>query len=192
MNWGFIGFGRIAVKFMESLRLVKSETPYALASRSNAEQLKSQFSDLKIYDSYEDLLNDIEVDIVYVSTTHNFHKQNVIDALRNGKHVLCEKPMGLTVAEIEEMIAVARGEEKFLMEGLWSRFLPGYQKVREVVESGEIGDITLIRSEFAFTDPSHKNRLYDPNLAGGSNLITMLTFITWHWFMTFLVMPILK
>ncbi len=169
MNWGFIGYGRIAVKFMESLKLVKGEVPYALASRSNAEQLRSQFLELKVYDSYDGLLNDPNVDIVYVNTTHNFHKENVIDALKKGKHVLCEKPMGLNVAEVDEMVAMAKIQGKFLMEGLWTRFLPGYQKVKEVVTSGEIGEVTLIRSEFAFTDVTHKERLYNPALAGGSN-----------------------
>lgn len=169
MNWGFIGYGRIATKFMEGLKLVKSEVPYALASRSNAAQLKDQFPELKIYDSYNSLLDNPEVDIVYVNTTHNFHKDNVIDALKKGKHVLCEKPMGLGFAEIEEMTSVARSENKFLMEALWTRFLPGYQKAKEIITSGEIGDLTLIRSEFAFKDVTHKGRLYNAALAGGSN-----------------------
>ncbi len=169
MNWGFIGYGRIASKFMESLKLVKDEAPYALASRSNAEQLKGQFPDLRVYDNYSSLLSDPEIDIVYVNTTHNFHKDNVIEALKKGKHVLCEKPMGLGVAEIKEMITVSRAENKFLMEGLWTRFLPGYQKAKEVITSGKIGELTLIRSEFAFTDVTHKERLYNPVLAGGSN-----------------------
>jgi len=169
LNWGFIGYGRIAQKFMDALKGVESETPYAIASRSNATELSNQFPDLKMYDSYERLYQDAEVDIVYISTTHNFHRQNVLDALRHGKHVLSEKPLGLTVAEVEEMVAEAKGQKSFLMEGLWSRFLPGYQKAKEIALSGEIGELRLIKSDFAFYDVSHKGRLYDPKLAGGSN-----------------------
>ncbi|NVJ47654.1 MAG: Gfo/Idh/MocA family oxidoreductase, partial [Cytophagia bacterium] len=95
MNWGFIGFGRIARKFLESLLAIEGEVAYAFASRSNAKVLAEEFPDVKIYSSYEELLADPEIDIVYISTTHNFHCQNTIDALRAGKHVVCEKPMGI-------------------------------------------------------------------------------------------------
>ena len=169
MNWGFVGFGRIALKFMESLKHADDETIYAIASRSNAPSIASQYPDVKIYDRYEDLFNDPSVDIVYVNTTHNFHKQNVIDALRGGKHVLCEKPIGLTVAEVNEMITVAKEKRRFLMEGLWSRFLPGYREAMNQIKGGAIGEVKYVRAEFAFSDVSHKERLYDPNLAGGSN-----------------------
>lgn len=170
MNWGFIGFGRIARKFLSSLASVQGETPYAFASRSNAPELEKEFPDVKVYDSYEALLADPDIDIVYISTTHNFHCQNVIDALNAGKHVLCEKPMGISSDEIETMVTVANKSGKFLMEAMWMRFLPAYREAIRRAKSGEIGEIQYITASFGFNSPNLKpdGRLLNPDLAGGA------------------------
>ena len=114
MNWGFIGFGRIARKFLESLQSVEGEIPYAFASRSNAAALREEFPEAQIYESYEALLMDPQVDVVYISTTHNFHYGNTVAALNHGKHVVCEKPMGISYAETKAMTDLAREKKPFL------------------------------------------------------------------------------
>lgn len=171
MNWGFIGFGRIARKFLASLHSVEGEIPYAFASRSNASELQKEFPNVKLYSDYESLLADPKVDIVYISTTHNFHCQNTIDALNAGKHVLCEKPMGISSHEILKMTEVAKKTGKFLMEAMWMRFLPAYQEAMKRVRSGEIGEIRYVTANFGFNSPdklTKEGRLLNPNLAGGA------------------------
>ncbi|OEK07500.1 Gfo/Idh/MocA family protein [Roseivirga misakiensis] len=171
MNWGFIGFGRIARKFLESLASVDGETPYAFASRSNAVALQEEFPEVKIYDSYESLLADDQVDIVYISTTHNFHCENTIAALNAGKHVLCEKPMGISTQEVKLMIDAAKSSGKFLMEAMWMRFLPAYREAISLVKAGEIGKVNYITANFGFRSEdklSKDGRLLNPDLAGGA------------------------
>lgn len=171
MNWGFIGFGRIARKFLESLEAVEGEVPYAFASRSNAQSLSKEFPNIKVYDGYDVLLADKEVDIVYVSTTHNFHCQNVIDALKAGKHVLCEKPIGISSKEVQRMKTVAEETGKFLMEGMWMRFLPSYKTAIEKAKNGAIGELKYMTASFGFRSIDKLNpdgRLLNPDLAGGA------------------------
>lgn len=171
MNWGFIGFGRIARKFLESLNTVEGQTAYAFASRSNAPTLQKEFPEVVIYDSYEALLADPKVDIVYISTTHNFHCQNTIEALHAGKHVLCEKPMGISSSEIERMTNAAKTSGKFLMEAMWMRFLPAYREAIRRAKSGEIGQIKYITASFGFRSIdklTKEGRLLNPDLAGGA------------------------
>lgn len=171
MNWGFIGFGRIARKFLESLEKVEGEIPYAFASRSNADTLKKEFPHVKIYNAYDQLLADPSIDIVYISTTHNFHCQNSIDAMRAGKHVVCEKPMGISSQEIERMTAVAKETGKFLMEAMWMRYLPAYREAIRRAKSGEIGKVRYMTASFGFrsVDKLTKDgRLLNPDLAGGA------------------------
>lgn len=171
MNWGFIGFGRIARKFLESLEAVDGEVPYAFASRSNAEALQQEFPNVKVYNSYEAILKDEHVDVIYISTTHNFHCQNVIEALRAGKHVLCEKPMGISSQEILKMTEVAEETGKFLMEAMWMRFLPAYRAAIEKVKSGAIGEVKYMTASFGFRSVdklTKEGRLLNPDLAGGA------------------------
>lgn len=171
MNWGFIGFGRIARKFLESLESVEGERPFAFASRSNAKALQEEFSSVKIYDTYEGLLTDPEVDIVYISTTHNFHYQNTLDALRAGKHVLCEKPMSISSAQAEEMITEAKKQNKFFMEAMWMRFLPAYRSAIERIQKGDIGEVNYLTASFGFRSEeklTKDGRLLNPDLAGGA------------------------
>lgn len=171
MNWGFIGFGRIARKFLASLEVVEGETPYAFASRSNAKALQEEFPRVKVYDSYDALLADENVDVVYISTTHNFHCQNVIDSLKAGKHVLCEKPMGISSAEILKMAKVAEETGMFLMEAMWMRFLPAYKQAITRIKAGEIGEVKHMTASFGFRSEdklSKDGRLMNPDLAGGA------------------------
>jgi len=171
MKWGFLGFGRIARKFLESLKAVEGEHAYAFASRSNASSLALEFPNVQVYASYDALLADEQVDVIYISTTHNFHCQQVIDSLRAGKHVLCEKPMGISSSEIEQIKAVALESGKFVMEAMWMRFLPSYQQAIAKVKSGAIGEVKYMTASFGFRSEEklHKEgRLLNPALAGGA------------------------
>lgn len=171
MKWGFIGFGRIARNFLESLESVEDEVPYAFASRSSAKQLQTEFPNIKVYDSYEALLADSDIDIVYISTTHNFHCENTIAALKAGKHVVCEKPMGISSEEVNRMVETARSTGKFLMEAMWMRFLPAYREALKRAKSGEIGKVKYATASFGFRsiDKLTKDgRLLNPDLAGGA------------------------
>lgn len=171
MNWGFIGFGRIARKFLESLETLDGELPYAFASRSNANDLKQEFPNVQVYDSYATLLSDPKVDIVYISTTHNFHCQNAISALKAGKHVICEKPMGVSSEEVLAMTEVVKSCGKFLMEAMWMRFLPAYREAITRVKAGEIGAVNYITASFGFRSEdklTKDGRLLNPDLAGGA------------------------
>lgn len=171
MNWGFIGFGRIARKFLESLQSVEGEVPYAFASRSNAAALKEEFPEARIYESYEALLMDPHVDIVYISTTHNFHCGNTLAALNHNKHVVCEKPMGISYAETKVMCDLAREKQLFLLEAMWMRFLPAYREAIERAKSGEIGKVKYMTASFGFRSEDKLTtggRLLNPDLAGGA------------------------
>ncbi|MFT7149042.1 MAG: putative dehydrogenase [Nonlabens sp.] len=171
MNWGFIGFGRIARKFLESLNAVENEVPYAFASRSNASALQKEFPEVRVYSSYTDILADADIDIVYISTTHNFHCQNVIDALNAGKHVLCEKPIGVSSDEVVKMTLAAKSNNKFLMEAMWMRFLPAYREAIAKIKAGEIGQVKYMTASFGFRSEdklTQDGRLLNPDLAGGA------------------------
>src|SRR6185437_15767424 len=97
-----------------------------------------------------DLLNDPDTETIYVCTTNNLHKENVLNALTAGKNVLCEKPLGVCKSDVEEMIFEARSQNTFLMEGMWTRFLPGYRYFKKLLESGVIGDVRFARIDFGF------------------------------------------
>lgn len=170
MKWGLIGCGRIAQKFIKSLETVNGAELYAIASRSQAEALSKQYSGIKITSDYNDIYTDKDVDIIYISTTHNFHKQNVLDALHHGKHVLCEKPMGIRAKDTAEMLELAKEKGLFIMEAMWTRFLPAYNKMKQLVADGQIGEVKFIQGNFSFNGEhlGKDHRLNNPKLAGGA------------------------
>ena len=113
-----------------------------------------------------------EVDVIYIATPHSFHAEIAIEAMNHGKHVLCEKPIGINSLEVEKMIKAAKANNVFLMEALWSRFNPSIQKVKQLLDSGHIGAIKYLHANFAFPalHREETNRLLNPDLAGGSLL----------------------
>lgn len=173
LKWGIIGTGMISNKFVADLGHTSNGIAYAVGSRNqeSADEFAGKYNIPKAYDSYDKLLQDPDVDVIYVGTPHPLHKINVIDALNAGKHVLCEKPFTMNAAELEEMIAVAREKKLFLMEAMWTRFLPPIRRVREWIRDGKIGEVRLVKAEFGFRmgwDPEH--RLLNPELGGGALL----------------------
>ncbi|WP_276166564.1 Gfo/Idh/MocA family protein [Zobellia alginiliquefaciens] len=174
VRWGIVGLGSIAHTFAKDLALVSGGVLAAVASRSmdKAKEFANEYGVEHIFDSYESLFESSEVDVVYIATPHTSHKDLSVRAMESGKHVLCEKPMGVNPSEVERMISVAEKNEVFLMEALWSRFNPTIQKTKQLVEEGEIGPIGFIHADFAFYALGRdvESRLLNPNLAGGSLL----------------------
>jgi len=172
-NWGILGTGWIAKKMTDALPFVPNSKLYAIASRNTetAKAYANQYKIEKSYGSYEELVSDPDIDIVYIATPHNMHYENTILALDHGKHVLCEKPFAVNGREVRGMIAKAKEKNLFLMEALWSRFLPNVIKAKEIIDSGQIGKVNLLASDFGLGlpfDPNH--RLFNKQLIGGSLL----------------------
>ncbi len=171
--WGIIGPGKIANKFATALKLVDGARLGAIASRDieKARAFAAAHGAARVYDSYEDLAADPAIDVIYVATPHGFHAEHSILCLRQGKAVLCEKPMALTARQAGEMISTAQEHKVFLMEAMWTRFLPLMGAIMGLIGPGRIGELKYIRADFGFFsafDPA--GRLYNMRLGGGSLL----------------------
>ncbi len=174
VRWGIAGLGNIAHKFAEDLKLVPDAELTAVGSRNidKAAAFAREHRVEAYYGSYLELFKSPEVDVIYIATPHTSHAQLSIQCMDQGKHVLCEKPMGTNRAEVEKMIHVALRNNVFLMEALWSRFNPSIDQVYERINKGDIGKVSYLRADFAFysLDRSTEGRLLNPALAGGSLL----------------------
>ena len=173
LNWGIIGAGGIAYVFCNGLRFSKTGQVVAVASysQSRATKLANDFGIPRQHASYEALLADEGVEAVYISTIHPFHAEWGIKAAKAGKHLLVEKPIGMTAAEAEAMIEAARANDVFLMEAFMYRCHPQMQKLVELIQAGAIGEVRLIRAVFGFRaefDPA--SRTFSNELGGGGVL----------------------
>lgn len=173
IGWGIMATGTIADKFCEGLKYLEDAEIVAVGSRSKDKALEfsRKHGIKKAYGSYEELARDPEVDIVYIATPHNFHYEGAMLCLENGKAVLCEKPFTLNAREAEKVIEYARKKGLFLMEAMWTRYLPAIIKVREWLKQGLIGEVRYLKADFGYRckwDP--KGRLLNPELAGGALL----------------------
>jgi len=173
IRWGILGTGKIARRLAKAIAVLPDAELAAIGSRSaeTAEAFGHEFSVPCRFDRYEDLVACPDVDVVYVATPHSRHLQDATLALEAGKPVLCEKPLTVNVREAEELIATARRERLFLMEAMWTRFVPAVVRLREWIEEGAIGEIRFLTANIgkhhAF-DPD--SRLFDRELAGGALL----------------------
>lgn len=175
IKWGIIGLGNIANKFAQTVKAMESVELEAVASRSK--EKSEAFGKLydvqahKCYGSYEELINDESIDVVYIAVPHVFHKEISILCLKNGKGVLCEKPVTINESEIRAVIDVAKDNKMFFMEAMKTRFLPINQKVKEIINQGALGDIRLLQADFGFSSEfDSKDRLYNKDLGGGALL----------------------
>ncbi len=169
-RWGIIGCGGIANKLAKAIGLVDGACVYAAAARdlSRAKAFADQYGAQKAYGSYEELVKDENVDAVYVATIHPYHFDAVKLALEAKKPVLCEKPLTLNADLARKLQKIAQDNDTFLMEAMWTRFIPLYAKLKELIASGEIGDIKRIESDFSVNnkfDPEH--RLFSMEKGGG-------------------------
>lgn len=173
IRWGIIGTGNIARTFAESLMFVEDAELTAVGSRAvdTARQFAEAFKIGHWYASYEELVNDPDVDVVYVSTPHPFHMENTLLCLKAGKAVLCEKPFAMNAGQAQEMIDVAKSNKLFLMEAMWTRFLPIIVEVRKWLRLGVIGDVRMLQSDFGVRfDWEPNSRIFNPQLGGGALL----------------------
>jgi len=171
IRWGIIGTGFIAGQFASDLKFVPNAEFHAVSSRSaeKAKKFADKFGAKKYYASLDEILADSEVDIIYIATPNHRHAPESIAALGAGKAVLCEKPFALNSAELQSVIDAAKEKKLFLMEALWTEFLPSFRKFIELANSGCIGEPMLLRADFGFNSPFNpESRLYNPKQGGGS------------------------
>ncbi|MGH2558584.1 MAG: aldo/keto reductase [Thermomicrobiales bacterium] len=173
LRWGIIGTGAIATSFAAGLAEARTGRVVAVASReqATAERFGEQYGAERRYDAYADLLTDDEIDAVYVATPHPFHAEWAIRAAEAGKHVVCEKPMGVNHAEAMAVVEAARRHDVFLVEGYMYRCHPQIARLVELIRNGAIGPVRLIQATFSFRLPFNPDhRLYRHDLAGGGIL----------------------
>lgn len=174
LRWGIIAPGGIAGTFVEALSSRTRQTVVAVGSRSieRAQAFIDEYSlSATAYGSYDDLVADADVDVVYVASPHSEHRDHAILAIRAGKHVLVEKAFTRSAAEAREVLDAAEKAGVFVMEAMWSRFLPHYDVVRQAVEHGQIGEVRWIAADHGqHLYPDGPQRMSDPALAGGALL----------------------
>jgi predicted dehydrogenase len=172
-NWAILGCGKMARKFVNDLKILPNARLYAAASRSleNARDFASELGFEKAYGSYEEMVSDPAVDVVYIASPHSHHFEHALLCLNHRKAVLCEKALALNSNEVKIMIETARKNQVFLMEAFWTMFQPSFNKAMEIIRSGELGALKMVRADFAFNaEYNPEKRLYNVALGGGSLL----------------------
>ena len=182
VRWGILATGKIAGAFAENLALLPEAEIAAVASRrlESAREFATRHDAATAYGSYEELVADPDVDVVYVATPHALHKENVLLAFEAGKPVLCEKALTLNAREAGELVAAARDKQLFFMEAMWMRCNPVIRRIQQIVDLGLIGAIQQVRADLGFfVDVPPEDRMLNPELGGGALLdmgIYPLTF----------------
>lgn len=183
-RWATLGCGVIAHELAQAMA-ERGQTLYAVANRTHekAVAFAAQYRIPKVYDRPEDVFSDPNVDIIYISTPHNTHIGFLRQALRAGKHVLCEKAITLNRAELEEALALAEEHHVVLAEAMTIYHMPIYRKLREIMDSGKLGALRLVQMNFgSYKDYDMTNRFFNRNLAGGAMLdigVYALSFVRW-------------
>ncbi len=173
VKWGIVGTGNISTQFAQGLQRVEHARIAAVASRSidSAKAFAETFDIPKYYGSYEEMVKDHELQIIYIGTPHPQHYENVMLFLEAGFAVICEKPLGVTAAQAEQMIAKAREKNVFFMEGMWTRFFPAFQKALEWVKTGRIGQPKVLHAVFGYDGSANKGQWrFQHDMAGGALL----------------------
>jgi predicted dehydrogenase len=173
IKWGILAPGHIARGFVAGLKALEGAELYAVASRSynKAAAFAKEFGFQKVYGSYSELADDPDVDVIYVATPHHLHFENAMMCIQKGKAVLCEKPFTINSKQLDILVKTAREKKVFLMEAVWTRFLPGIIKTMELIKEGQIGEIKMLNADFGFqADYNPESRLFNPFLGGGSLL----------------------
>lgn len=173
IRWGCLGTGYAARLFAQGLRFLPDAQLLAVGSRTltSAAAFARQWDIPRAYESYEDLVQDKDIDVVYIATPASRHKQDCLLCLKAGKPVLCEKPFTLNASEASEVITLARQNQLFCMEAMWMRFIPLIQRVQTIISSGTIGEISMLTADFGYPVESERKHHYlDPQLGGGALL----------------------
>ena len=186
-KWGILAPGKMSAKFTRGLKLLDNVELYAVGSRdiSRAKKFAEEFGYKKFYGSYEELVSDPELEIIYIASPHSHHYKHTMLCLKNRKSVICEKAFALNTREVEEMISEAARQKVFLMEALWPPFQPVYIKTKEILKNGDAGKIIHLNARFSFQPPFEPaDRKFNLSLGGGSLLdIGIYTVIDALYFM---------
>jgi len=173
VRWGILGTGRIARDFATALRDTPGATLAAVASRERptAEAFADEFGIPLRLAGYDSLAACADVDLVYIGTPHAMHAENALAMLAGGKGVLCEKPFALNRAQAEQVVALARSRRVFLMEAMWTRFMPALAEAKRILASGVLGEVSQASADFGFAATGGPEaRLFNPALGGGALL----------------------
>jgi xylose dehydrogenase (NAD/NADP) len=169
VNWGFLGAGYVASRGLApAVHASRVANLYAVASRD--EQRSATLEPERVHATYEDLLADERVDAVYISLSNSQHLEWVTQSLEAGKHVLCEKPLGLNATETEAMFDCASRSGRLLVEAVWGRWHPRFARMVDVIASGAMGSIEHIETAFTFTSEMTDNYRLNPLMGGGALL----------------------
>ena len=172
IRWGIIGTGFIAGKFAQGLKSVPQAQLIGVASRkaANAQVFSQIFQIPRFYNSCEELVQDPDIDVVYIGTPNYTHKDLSILCLSAGKPILCEKPFTVNAAQAQEVIQVARRQKLFCMEAMWMRFMPLVQQVKTMIEQGEIGKVRMLTADFGYVVNGNSSH-FDTLEQGGGVLL---------------------
>lgn len=170
IRWGIVSTGRIAQQFCQDMAFVNNGKLAAVAARNinDAQTFAKKYGIEKAYQGYQAMFDDPDIDVVYIATPHSFHYQNAYDALMAGKSVLCEKPITISSEESINLTALAKTQGLFLMEAMWTYFLPAIQQAKQWYDDGLIGKVKHIKADFGYPMPyNSESREYKAEFAGG-------------------------
>ncbi|MRX10429.1 gfo/Idh/MocA family oxidoreductase [Pseudoduganella sp. FT25W] len=173
IRWGILGTGKIAKAFATALRDTPDAKLVAVASRAvdSATKFGQEYGAERFHGSYQALADDPDVDVIYIGTPHPMHHENALMCLNGGKAVLVEKSFTMNRRQAEDIISLARAKNLFVMEAMWTRFMPSVVEAKRIVDSGEIGKPANVTADFGFTaDVGPEHRLFAPELGGGALL----------------------
>ncbi|MEB3344788.1 Gfo/Idh/MocA family oxidoreductase [Aquimarina gracilis] len=170
IKWGIIGLGNIAHQFVKDLELISGAQLLAVGSRdiNKAKNFAKMHKAKKFYGSYKEVMQDDDVDIIYIATPHDSHADLTVKSLQQGKHVLCEKPVALNYHEAKQMVEASGSNNRFFMEAFWTRFNPSIQEVLMKIRNNEIGEIKYVNADFAFNVGTPQKRMIDIENGAGS------------------------
>jgi predicted dehydrogenase len=172
-RWGIIGLGKIARKFAADLALVPGAQLHAVAATDleRARSFAADFGAARAFGAYLDLAQCDDLDAVYIATPHHLHHDATLMCLEKGIPVLCEKPLALNSAQVRTMVDSARRHRTFLMEALWTLFVPAFEYALERIRQGDIGQVLGVHADFGFRLPRDPaSRLFNPDMGGGALL----------------------
>ena len=171
LKMAIMGAGAIANKMAATITKMNDVEAYDIAARDEdrAEKFAEEYGFTKFYGSYEEMLKDPEVELVYIATPHSHHYKCAKMCLEAGKHVLCEKAFTVNAAQAEKILRLAEEKKLLLTEAIWTRYMPSRNMIQEIIDSGIIGDISVLTANLSYPI-SHKERIMRPELAGGALL----------------------
>ena len=184
LNWATLGCGVIANQLAQAMQ-AKGRKLYSVANRTRqkAVDFAEKYGIEKVYDNIDEVFEDENVDIIYISTPHNTHIEYLRKALKSGKNVICEKSITLNSRELDEAISLAKENDVILAEAMTIYHMPIYKKLNEIINSGKLGELKLIQMNFGSYKPyDMNNRFFNRNLAGGAMLdigVYAISFVRW-------------